>query len=54
MSDAVKVTGLCCAAVVCVVSLLVGETEFAISSGGLIPLILGLPAVGQGLRKIVR
>lgn len=52
MSDAVKVAGLCCCALICTVSLLVGEVEFAISSGGLISLILGLPIVAKGIQKL--
>jgi len=54
MSDALKVTGICCSAVICVVALLLGEREFAYASGGIIPLILGLPAVGRGLSKLVK
>lgn len=54
MNDAVKVVGICCSTVICTISLVVGEMEFAYASGGIIPLILGLPVVGQGLRKLVK
>jgi len=52
MNDSVKVAGLCVAGLVCAVSLAVGEMEFAYSSGGLIPLILGLPILARGIQKL--
>ena len=54
MSEPVKVAGLCCSTVVCVISLVMGEMEFAYASGGIIPLILGLPPLGRGLQKLVK
>jgi len=54
MSDAIKVTGICCSAVICVVSLMIGEMEFAYSAGGMFALLLGLPPIGSGIRKLVK
>lgn len=52
MSDAVKVAGVCCSAVICGVSLLIGEMEFAYASGGLFAMLLGLPVMGKGIQKL--
>jgi hypothetical protein len=54
MSDALKVTGICCSTVICGIALLLGEMEFAYASGGIIPLILGLPPLGRGLQKLCK
>jgi len=54
MNDAVKVAGLCCSAVICVVALALGEMNFAYSAGGIFAGILGLPIVGNGIKKLVR
>ena len=54
MSEALKVTGICCSTVICVISLALGEMEFAYASGGIIPLVLGLPPLGRGLQRIFK
>ena len=54
MSDGIKVMGLGCSAVICGISLFIGEMEFAYSFGGIFALILGLPPIGKGLQKLVK
>lgn len=52
MSDAVKVAGVCCSAVICGVSLLIGEMEFAYASGGIFAMLLGLQPIGKSISKL--
>ncbi len=54
MKPIVKVAGLCCSALICTVSLLIGEMEFAYTSGGIFAALLGFPIVGQGIRKLAK
>lgn len=54
MNDAVKVAGLIGSAGVCIVALALGEMNFAMSFGSLFGAILGLPVLGQGVKKLFR
>ena len=54
MDPIVKVAGLVSAAGICMVSLILGEMDFAYTSGGIFAAILGLPIVGQGIRKLAK
>ena len=54
MSDAVKVAGALGAAMICSVSLALGEMEFAYAFGGMFTMILGLQLFGKGLQKLVK
>ena len=54
MSDGIKIVGLCCSAIICVTSLLIGEMEFAYASGGIFAALLGLPPIGRGISKLVK
>ena len=54
MSEPVKVAGVCSSALVCVVSLLIGEMEFAYAFGGMFTMILGLPLFGKGVQKLAK
>ncbi len=54
MDPIVKVAGLVSSAGICMVSLILGEMNFAYSFGGIFAAILGLPIMGQGIRKLAK
>ncbi len=49
-----KVAGLIGSAGICIVSLALGEMNFAYSFGGIFAAILGFPIAGQGIRKLAK
>ena len=54
MSDTVKAAGILGSAMVCAVSLALGEMEFAYAFGGMFTMLLGLPMFGKGLQKLAK
>ena len=54
MDPIVKVAGLVSSAAICIVSLVLGEMNFAYSAGGIFAGILGLPIMAQGVRKLLK
>lgn len=52
MNDGVKVAGIFGSALVCMVSLVLGEREFAYASGGMLAILLGLQPIGKGIQKL--
>lgn len=54
MSDAVKVTALCCSIVGFVVCLLLEQQEFTYTFVSIFGAILGLPIVTKGIQKLVK
>jgi len=54
MNDSVKVMGIAGSTIICVVSLVLGEMNFAYGAASMIAAILGLPPIGRGLQKLFK
>lgn len=54
MSDSVKVMGLAGSTIICVVSLVLGEMNFAYGAASMFGALLGLPPMGRGLQKLFK